>query len=97
MNVQSHLIIEKGQLINFKPLQNLSDYVSVEDLKDVTFSTLENTQQNALKVCSFINRTDIPIYAGAYKPMKFELVTAEHVHGKSGLDIEGNPIEIKNN
>ena len=60
-------------------------------------ATLENTQQNALKVCSLIDRTDISIYAGAYKPIKFDLVTAEHVHGKSGLDIEGKPIEIKNN
>ena len=60
-------------------------------------STLENTKLNALKICSLINRTDIPIYAGENKPMKLELVTAAHVHGKSGLDIEGSPIEVKNN
>ena len=59
-------------------------------------AALEHTQQNALKICSLIDRTDIPIYAGAYKPIKFDLVTAEHVHGKTGLDIEGNSIEIKN-
>ncbi len=43
LNVKSHLIIEKGELIQFKPLESLSDYVSLEDLKNVKFSTLENT------------------------------------------------------
>ena len=48
-------------------------------------STLVNTKQNALKICSLIGRTNIPIYAGSDKPLKYKLVTAEHVHGKSGL------------
>ena len=43
LEVKSHLIIEKGELIQFKPLESLSDYVSLEDLKEVKFSTLENT------------------------------------------------------
>ena len=30
-------------MIQFKPLESLSDYVSLEDLKEVKFSTLENT------------------------------------------------------
>ena len=60
-------------------------------------STLENTKLNALKICSLINRTDIPIYAGENRPMQLKLVTAAHVHGKSGLDIEGSPIEVENN
>ena len=37
------MIIEKGELIQFKPLESLSDYVNLEDLKEVKFSTLENT------------------------------------------------------
>jgi len=37
------LIIEKGELISFAPLLSLSSYVSVDELKDVKFSTLENT------------------------------------------------------
>ena len=57
-------------------------------------ATLENTKMNALKICSLIGRTDIPIYAGADKPLKYELITAEHVHGKSGLDTDGQPINI---
>ena len=43
LKVKSHLIIEKGELIQFKPLERLSDYVKLEDLKKVNFSTLENT------------------------------------------------------
>ena len=57
-------------------------------------STLNNTKINALKICSLIGRTDIPIFAGANKPLKYSLVTAEHVHGKSGLDTDGDPIMI---
>mgnify|MGYP001379466300 FL=1 len=43
LKVKSHLIIEKGELMQFKPLESLSNYVSLEDLKEVKFSTLENT------------------------------------------------------
>jgi hypothetical protein len=43
LKVKSHLIIEKGELIDFKPLESLSSYVSLEELKNVKFSTLENT------------------------------------------------------
>lgn len=57
-------------------------------------ATLVNTTNNALKICSLIGATDIPIFAGADKPLKYELVTAEHVHGKSGLDTDGQPINI---
>jgi len=60
-------------------------------------TTLENAKNNALKICTLIGKTNIPIYAGSDKPIKFDLVTAAHVHGKSGLDIEGPPIKIKNN
>ncbi len=60
-------------------------------------ATLNNTVTNALKICSLINRTDINIYSGSSKPIKFDLVTAEHVHGKSGLDIEGSQISINQN
>ena len=59
-------------------------------------ATLDNTRKNALKICSLIGRTNIPIYSGADKPMQYKLVTAEHVHGKSGLDTDGQPIDIVN-
>ena len=60
-------------------------------------ASLENTKINALKICSLIGKTDIPIYSGSYKPIKFDLITAEHVHGKTGLDVEGSQIEIAKN
>ena len=56
---------------------------------------LENTLDNALKVCTLIERTDIKIYSGAKKPIHYDLFTAEYVHGKTGLDKEGEPIKIK--
>ena len=43
LKINSHLIIEKGELIDFKPLENLSSYISLDELKHVKFSTLENT------------------------------------------------------
>ena len=48
--------------------------------------TLNLTQRNARIMCDICHRTDIKVYAGAEKPMAQPLVTAEHVHGKSGLD-----------
>ena len=44
------------------------------------------TQKNALIVCELAGRTDVPVYAGCDAPMLRKLVTAEHVHGKTGLD-----------
>ena len=43
LKIQSHLIIDEGELIDFKPLESLSSFVSLEDLKHVKFSKLENT------------------------------------------------------
>jgi pyrimidine-specific ribonucleoside hydrolase len=48
--------------------------------------TLDKTTKNALKVLELIDRTDIPVAAGADKPLARELRTAAHVHGESGLD-----------
>jgi purine nucleosidase len=47
---------------------------------------LELTQKNARKICELAGRSDLPVYAGCDKPLKRKLVTAEHVHGKTGLD-----------
>ncbi len=44
------------------------------------------TQKNARKICELAGRTDIPVFAGADRPLLRRLVTAEYVHGKSGLD-----------
>ncbi|SDG31230.1 nucleoside hydrolase [Alloyangia pacifica] len=47
---------------------------------------LHLTSRNARMVCELAGRTDIPVFAGCDAPLERKLVTAEHVHGKSGLD-----------
>ncbi|MCB6177009.1 nucleoside hydrolase [Rhodobacter sp. Har01] len=44
------------------------------------------TQINARKVCELAGRTEIPVFAGCDAPLRRKLVTAEYVHGKTGLD-----------
>lgn len=44
------------------------------------------TSKNARIVCDFSNRRDVKVFAGCEKPLKRKLVTAEHVHGATGLD-----------
>ncbi len=44
------------------------------------------TSVNALKVCELAGRTDMRVFAGASEPIDRPLVTAENVHGKTGLD-----------
>lgn len=44
------------------------------------------TQKNARIICELAKRPDIPVFAGCDAPVSRPLVTAEHVHGKSGLD-----------
>jgi len=48
--------------------------------------TLEKTTRNALKVLELAGRTDVPVAAGADRPLERRLRTAAHVHGESGLD-----------
>jgi pyrimidine-specific ribonucleoside hydrolase len=48
--------------------------------------TLEKTTANALRVLELVERTDVPVSAGAERPLARELVVAAHVHGESGLD-----------
>ncbi len=44
------------------------------------------TERNARIICELAGKPNIPVYAGCDRPMKRALVTAEHVHGKTGLD-----------
>lgn len=44
------------------------------------------TERNARIVCELAGRADVPVFAGCDRPLGRDLVTAEHVHGKSGLD-----------
>ena len=48
--------------------------------------TLEKTTANALRVLEFAGRGDVPVAAGADRPLARELFVAAYVHGESGLD-----------
>ncbi|MFL4471321.1 nucleoside hydrolase [Tateyamaria armeniaca] len=47
---------------------------------------LDLTSRNARIICELAGKVDVPIYAGCDRPLGRDLVTAEHVHGKTGLD-----------
>ncbi|MGA9434011.1 MAG: nucleoside hydrolase [Roseobacter sp.] len=44
------------------------------------------TAKNARIVCELAGRPDVAVFAGCDRPLGRDLVTAEHVHGKTGLD-----------
>ncbi|MDZ4395437.1 nucleoside hydrolase [Cypionkella sp.] len=44
------------------------------------------TQKNSRMICELAGRPDVKVFAGCDRPLKRKLVTAEHVHGKTGLD-----------
>lgn len=43
------------------------------------------TQANARRLCHLAQRTDVPVYAGCPRPLLRSLVTAEEIHGSTGL------------
>ena len=47
---------------------------------------LELTARNARMICELAGRPDVPVFAGCDRPLRRELVTAEHVHGSTGID-----------
>ena len=47
---------------------------------------LELTQRNARMMCDIAGLTDLPVYAGCERPMVREPVTAEYIHGNTGID-----------
>jgi inosine-uridine nucleoside N-ribohydrolase len=48
--------------------------------------TLEKTTANAIRVLDHVGRTDVPVAAGAERPLVRERHVAAHVHGETGLD-----------
>ncbi|MFC3723274.1 nucleoside hydrolase [Neoaquamicrobium sediminum] len=44
------------------------------------------TEKNARKICELAGRPETRVFAGAVRPLTRPLVTAEHVHGRTGLD-----------
>jgi purine nucleosidase len=48
--------------------------------------SLALTEKNARKICELAGRPETKVFAGAVRPMMRQLVTAENVHGKTGLN-----------
>jgi len=70
----------------------LAALASPEELEVLAITTVagnvpvELTAKNARKALELARRTGIPVYAGAASPLIRPLVTAEHVHGRTGFD-----------
>ncbi|MBB3952727.1 nucleoside hydrolase [Aureimonas jatrophae] len=47
---------------------------------------LHHAERNARRIAELAGRADLPVYAGADRPFTRGLVTAEHVHGSTGLN-----------
>ncbi|MDQ2092560.1 nucleoside hydrolase [Rhodalgimonas zhirmunskyi] len=50
------------------------------------------TALNARKVCELAGKPEVKVFAGCDRPLGRALVTAEHVHGKTGLDGPDLPV-----
>jgi purine nucleosidase len=44
------------------------------------------TERNARQIVELSGRRDVPVHAGSPRPLVRRLITAEHVHGETGLD-----------
>ena len=61
--------------------------------------TLEKTTANAIRILEFADRTDVPVVAGANRPLFREPYVARYVHGDTGLDgpdlppAQGSPLD----
>lgn len=70
----------------------LAALASSEDLEVLAITTvagnvpLDLTTANALALRDLAGRLDVPVYRGSVRPMVNDLVTAEYVHGPTGMD-----------
>lgn len=47
---------------------------------------LSLTERNARVICDVAGRQDVPVFAGCDKPLIRDAITAEYIHGESGID-----------
>jgi len=70
----------------------LTALASPEELEVLAVTTVAGnvpvhlTSKNARKALELARRTETPVYAGAAAPLIRPLITAEHVHGRTGFD-----------
>ncbi len=88
----SHKIIidtDPGQDDAIAILMALASGEEIDLLGIVTVAgnvSLDFTSHNALKLCELAKKPNVKVFAGSSRPLVRELITAEHVHGKTGLD-----------
>jgi hypothetical protein len=58
INVTSSILIERGELIGFKPLESLAKYIDVNELRHIKFSTLQSAVEIKNRIIT-IPRTSI--------------------------------------
>ena len=64
-----------------------SEELDVQGLVTVAGNVpLSRTTDNARRILELAQRADVPLHAGCARPMRRKPVTAEHVHGPTGLD-----------
>ena len=56
--------------------------------------TLDKTTANAIRVLDHVGRDDVPVAAGAARPLIRERHVAAEVHGETGLDGPDLPIDL---
>ena len=47
---------------------------------------LHLTQRNARMICDIADRSDVPVFAGCDRPIVLDPITAEYIHGETGID-----------
>jgi inosine-uridine nucleoside N-ribohydrolase len=61
--------------------------------------TLDKTTANAIRLLEFVGRTEVPVAAGADRPLVREQYVAAYVHGETGMDgpdlpaAQGKPLD----
>ncbi|HEX6285986.1 MAG TPA: nucleoside hydrolase [Acidimicrobiia bacterium] len=89
--------IKRAIIIDADPGQDdavaiLAALASPEELDVLAITTvagnvpIEKVTNNALALVELAGRSEVPVYQGAVRPMVNRLVTAEYVHGPTGLD-----------
>jgi len=67
-------------------------FASPEELDVVGVSTVagnvdvDQTSENALRICKLAGRDDVPVYAGCSRAILRPRSDAQHIHGETGLD-----------
>jgi len=90
-------MIKKSVILDCDPGQDdavaiLLALASTDDIDLLGITTvagnvpLSLTESNARRICELAGRPDINVFAGASQPLMRKLVTAEWIHGKTGLD-----------